>query len=455
MFWWEEGYRPEAKQDDASSASGHKRACDGLGAAFMQRSLETKVHHLSVRFSPKLMQVVTLDDCSKHDTRVRVRDAHTGEMISEFEVHPKSGFIALSGDATLVAVGVVKEDTVAIYELETGDLLVELDGGRKKGFWGEIQFLPGSNDIVELRSIDYERGVSKRSILRRWNLGFSNRRDPTGDDRVPNMWFPFRPRHVWGDAGESASKESKEDGADSDEEVEEKKWEIELPRGPTHMTYRRDKSASVVVAESDQSIKRFDGTSGQLISDRKVSSGGWTGKGVFSPDYSLFALSRNGFCSIHDSNTGAQLGEVRVPEEPFPITPLGFLHNAELLVLRINLDKTVVVCEWRNPKPMLVLRNFGGTTSDSCSISPDSRFLICWPHGELEFFDMQAIVHAYFAKSSRLKRYSALLLRHLYLSKRAGAASLSKGSPFKLLQSTLEMAFRLNDSVFRYIVEMI
>jgi hypothetical protein len=512
MFWWEEGYNASqaAACTAATEVERRPRASDGDGSGFLVRSVETKVHHLQALFHPKQQWLISLDDCTRQDTRVRIWSVLTGERIREFEVQHNSGYMAVSGDGTMLAIAAVKEDTINIYEIETGDLLLELEGGRRTGFWGTISFAPGSNALVEMRSIDFVRGVSKRNVMRFWSLGFSDRRDPLGDNRTPSLWgldplsMGLMDLSIANTAaGSNGSKLNLDE-----EEVEEKLWEIEIAKGPIYTTYHPYKNTILTSSEDLRGVTSYncqDGTSirfSPTASQAKASgsppskaataaskqqiqkqkqdqgtsaSGGisnkeqWCSKVVFSSDYSMFALGRHGFCTIHSALTDEVLETVVVKDAVFPVVPLGFIDSDRLIVLRMNLDRSIFVCDWRSePRNQLILRRFGGTTSDACVISPDKKWLVCWPHSEIEFFDLFKVQQAFYKKQSRLLRVQLVITRSLVSSNRASAAASTRKRAFVLeappsnsfpdraqLSGLLIELFQQTDSLFRYIVSFL
>jgi WD40 repeat protein len=423
-FWWEEGYTGEPGPEEEKERA---RRPDGTGLAYLLTNVKTDVHHLYAVYNPKLKQLITLDGCGKQDTRIRVWDSADATKIKEFPVHCKSGYIAVSGDGLMVAVAVLKEDTVDIYELSTGDLLLSLDGGRREGFWGALKFMAGSNGLVELRSIEYARGLSKRNVLRCWDLGFANRADPTGEERIHSMWAsPVS-------AGVSASSTCEDD--DNDDGVEEKKWEIEMWKGPNHFTYRRDNNMIVASSEDERKVCSFEARTGNCHPDTAISDGKFCAKIVFSSDHSVFALSHSGSCSIRDASTNAVVSVIDMPDVPFPVTPLAFLQKDRLLLLRINLDRHLLLCDWRQPSEMLILREAGGTASDSCLVSPDEKYLACWPHGFIEYYSLEGIIEAFKNKCPRKKKINMLLIRHLHLQKRAVMAVVADSTEKKPVEA--------------------
>lgn len=406
-FWWEDGY--VAGANEITREKDRSKRPDGVGTAYLVQNTETKAHHLDAKWNRKLRQLITLDGVGKQDTRIRVRSATDGSILNEFEVHCKSGFIAVSGDGAMVAVAVLKEDTIEIYELSSGDLLLSLDGRRKEGFWGSLVFLPGSNRLIELRSIEYARGVSKRNIMRCWDLGFSNRRDPTGDDRTVNAWV----------AGADATNATSCDGPDvDDDEVEVMRWEIQMWKGPNAISYNWRDDHIIASSEEERKVCAFAASTGICNRDRTISQGQFCAKTILSTDGSVFALSHTGSCSVRDVHTNKVMSVIEMPDVPFPVTPLAFLRNDRLLLLRINLDRYLIVCDWRNPKDILILKEAGGTTTDACAVSPDEKTLACWPHGFIEYYSMDAIIDAFLNKVPRMKRYTMVAMRKLFLDKR-------------------------------------
>ena len=249
--------------------------------------------------------------------------------------------------------------------------------------------------------------------MRCWDLGFANRRDPTGDDRIVNAWLNpdfTETMAVLPCEGEEG---------DDDDEIEEKKWEIEMWKGPISFAHRSYDSTVVASSEQERKVSSFEARTGNCLPKQTISEGQFCAKIVFSSDCSLFALSHTGSCSVRRTETNDVVSVVEMPDVPFPVTPLAFLQNNQLLLLRINLDRHLILCDWRNPNDMIILREAGGTATDACAVSPDEKYLACWPHGFMEYFSLEAIIQMYMEKVPRLKKITLLLMRELYLQKRA------------------------------------
>ena len=411
-FWWEDGYDPSVS---AAVQKGERSLrADANGATFLVENLKTDAHHLHGQYNPKRRQLITLDGCGKEDSRIRVRCADKGVILQEFPVHSKSGYIAVSGDGSMVAIGVLKEDYVEIYELSSGDLLLSLEGGRKTGFWGQLAFLPGSNKLLELRAIEYARGIAKRNVMRLWDLGFCNRKTSERDNHVLNAWF-----HTSPEVDPTEAVIIDDAGSDEDDDIEDKKWEIEMWKGINHFVYREDTAEITASSEEEKKICFFDSHTGNCNPTRNISHDKWCGHVVYSSCFSYLAVSESGFCTVRSSDTNEILSVVKLPDVPFPVTPLGFVQNDRLLILRVNLDRHIIVCDWRSPEDILLLTDAGGTTSNACAISPDQKYLACWPHGFLEYYDLSGMIEKFRDKYPRMKRITVVLARELYLQKRA------------------------------------
>lgn len=416
MFWWEEGYVRPDDPNHAKEKRGVYRPSDGIGKTFLTNILETEIHHLHVQFCPNLKQLITLDNCTRSDTRLRTRCSNTGEILKEFSVDHNSGFISISPDNKMIAIAVLKKDIVMLYELSSGDLLINLEGGQKQAFWGKIIWLPSNNDIIELRSVKIEQGESKANILRLWNLGFNNK---SKNNIFLNSWFNDD-LSLSNQLEKSCAINDNNDneGDDSDDEIEEKLWEIDLWSGKIQVA--NDDNNIFITGDEEKKLSIHNILNGNCIKtvDKETE---WNSKCIFSSDHSMFASAYFGKCFIRDSISLEIIGEVNsIPNDPFPMVPIAFINDNRWLLLRVNQDRTVILCDWKYSSNQYVLKECGGTISDdSCIISPDEKQLVCFPYGELEFFDLKSMKNQFLLKINKHVRYSLYKLKKLYHDKRA------------------------------------
>jgi hypothetical protein len=221
-FFWEEGYdREEAEKRHREEIALKPKTIfyDGKGEDFLLHTLVTDLHHVHGVFCKKKNSVMMLNEPGKgshqNNTSVGMYNVSgaTIEMEKSFivgEERQPLGYMATSYNDSIIAVAVLKQDIVKIYEVETGDLLIDLSGGQKHGFWGTLCFTSdcSSNDLVELRVTALNKGKPKSCMIRKWNLGFN--------EKVKE-----------GDGSGSDS--------DDDDEVEEKLWEVKRVNGTVGM----------------------------------------------------------------------------------------------------------------------------------------------------------------------------------------------------------------------------
>jgi hypothetical protein len=423
MFWWEEGYvRPDDPNHAREKRSVYRQS-DDIGKTFLTNILETEIHHLHIQFCPKLKQLITLDNCSRSDTRLRTRCNHTGEIISEFSVDHNSGFISISLDNKMIAVALLKKDIVMLYELSSGDLLVNLEGGQKQAFWGKIIWLPSNNDIIELRSVKIVQGESKKNILRCWNLGFNNKSNDSNNNMF-NSWLIddlslSKQLEISCSINNSNNISATIDsGDDSDDEIEEKLWEIDICSGRIQIA--NSNINIFVTSDEEKKLSIHNILNGNCIKTINKETE-WNSKCVFSSDHSIFASAYFGKCLIRDSNSLEIIGEVTsIPNDPFALVPISFINDNKWLLLRINQDRTIILCDWKYSSNQYVLKECGGTISDdSCVVSPDEKQLVCFPYGELEFFDLISIKKQFLLKITKNIRYSLYKFKKLYQDKRS------------------------------------
>lgn len=323
--------------------------------------------------------------------------------LSSFQIHDNSGYISLSNDDKILAIGVLKEDTINIYEVDNGDLLINVRGGCKTGFWGCMKFLSNTtnsnNSFMEIRAISMDKGRPKDSLLRRWDLG-------------------FRESTCYGEHKEG-DKIDKEEKSDEEDEEEKKLWEVKR-KGAIHFNACED-NIIVCTSEGSQKIEWLDGSSGTIR--RTVNTGKWTSKAVVSKSLKFVAVAHFGHCAIYDVARGEVLAEVCVPDKRvhYPVVPVRFIENDKWLLLRVNQERCVMLCDWRHSSSQLVvIKSVGGTISDNCvSVSHDESLLACWPYGRVELYDFAAMKRVLYRKIARLVRWQIIFIRWLVERNRA------------------------------------
>ena len=116
---------------------------------------------------------MALIDSGRNCSSVNVYDVGVDScyrLSRAFAVEEKCGYIALSNDRKLLAAGVLKEDLTMIFDFETGELLINLRGGRKNGFFGQLEFI-NKTHLIELRVISADnRGPKSSGTQTRHNL---------------------------------------------------------------------------------------------------------------------------------------------------------------------------------------------------------------------------------------------------------------------------------------------
>jgi hypothetical protein len=86
------------------------------------------------------------------------------------------------------------EDTIQIICPNTGDLLVNLNGTKKKAYSGEIRFRESNrNHLVEMRGSEIDKGTVTKTRLRAWDLGFSADGDSDDDEEEHVIFEAERP----------------------------------------------------------------------------------------------------------------------------------------------------------------------------------------------------------------------------------------------------------------------
>ena len=431
-FWWEEGYSAEAAKEAAAKKKNLQKsvAYDGKGASFRLHELSrTGTHHLQGTFfhqtSSKFMMLN--NEGRQMFTAALFEIQSTGggyEFVEKkkFDAAKNSGFLSISQDDTIMTIGVLKQDSISVVELATEDLLIEMSGHRKIGYWGKTTFpeqqVEGCNNIfIELRVLKMHKSNPLESVLRMWDLGFN-------------------PPVV--------------DGAGEDEEEDEEEkilWDYMLT-GKCHYCVCDD--FIIVTSEENQTIEWIDRKNGQMTNS--INAGEWVSQPVLSASKKLFAVAHNGRCTIRCCITGDVIASITSAEEGdiYPVVPIGFCENDSMLALRIDLSMTFMLSAWNSAASIVAISDFGQTlSSESMLISPDERFIACWPYGLLELYDLQAVKDCLARKIAKLNARHVFRWSQLVSSKRA---TLIEGLLVgKLIQKVIEV----DDSLLRIILTFV
>lgn len=441
-FFWEEGYdREEAEKRlrEELALKPKTISYDAKGENFLLHSVVTDLHHVHGVFCNTRNTIMLLNEPGKgshqKNSFVAMYDVSgsTMEMEKSFTVGEELqplGYMASSFNDKIVAVAVLKQDIVKIYEVSTGDLLIDLTGGQRHGFWGSLHFTSDSscNDLVEMRVTALNKGKPKSCVIRKWNLGFcENKKESTGDC-------------------------DSDDDSDDDDEVEEKLWEVKRTNGAVSLS-KCGKEGLICSLENDgqfslsgisqdyttgsmEWLNANNGTISEIVEPKK-----WSAKCVVSKNGKYVATANFCHATVYDAVTGAMIAQVQSPDsaEVYPVVPVCFVDNDRFLVLRINYERTLILCDWRHSADsidsMIAIQNVGGTISDDCvAVSADETKLVCWPYGVLELYDFAAMKTTLFRKMAKNLRIQCLLMRTLSEQKRAiPAASLSLTASFSTL----------------------
>jgi WD40 repeat protein len=362
--------------------------------SFQLKELDTDLHHLHAACLELSDQFVILNEPGKgnHTREWSISVYEIGDrdnlltLSRSFQVEDQSGYFGASKDDRLIAVGVLKEDTINIYEISTGDLLVSIAGGRKTAFWGTLTFLPDArnNALLEFRVLSMKKSKAADSIVRFWDLGFR---------------------------GEG------EDDGDEDEE-EQKLWERNKSGFVRHALCGPD----TIIATHEKNIDWIDYHNGDILRHKPMDK--ICNKAVVSDSMKYVAVAHLGHCSIFDVASGEVIGEVTSPDatnDVYPLTPVQFVQNDSILVLRINQDMSLVLSLWQlgNAATLSVSRIGGTISDDTTAISRDESLLLCWPYGLLQVYDLGAMKQALLNKYSLSVRMEMVRLRSLVRSERA------------------------------------
>ncbi len=105
-FWWEETYDPNLKVDTSVKT---RIPTDNTGETFLKHRILTSSSQLSGLISPNGALSIVLGDSGRIHSAVTVYSNTTGEVVRTILVESKSGFMDLSSDGEILAVGVLKE----------------------------------------------------------------------------------------------------------------------------------------------------------------------------------------------------------------------------------------------------------------------------------------------------------------------------------------------------------
>lgn len=469
MFWWEDGYNREEAMKAEQNTEKLVVACDGYGGDFQTAATTTNLHHLDGLFFNKSNRFALLNEPGgrgfKKNSSITIYDLRESKnefvVQKSFLVGDNSGFFSISGDDSIVAVGVLKEDTVMIFEIETGDNLLNLTGGQKMGYFGRLSFplCNDNNSLFESRVTEMRRGQPVKSMIRLWDLGFKNKSKNTileeeqenGNNIVQNDGKPTATSI--GNTDDKAKSDDSDSDSDDDEE-EVKLWEKKKVGAVDCQACGLD--LILCTLSTAKKMEWLERPSGSL--HRSVHTGDkWTAKSVVSTNKEHVAVSHFGTCSVWSVAKGDVVAEVACPDPTdaaYPLVPLCFVGSEdEWLLLRINQDRCLLLCDWRGSKDsMIAIRHVGGTISDDCvALSSDESRLVCWPFGTIEMFSFSAIKYVLHKKINQNLRNTCVHIRELVKRKRAEVSSESNAvNPVFKRLAQLE-----NADVFRLIITFI
>ena len=137
LFWWEDGYDKAASDAALAEQLVKKRTVtyDCCGDNYLLHINVTDLHHLFGGFLVNNNTFVSLNEPGKgrhqKNSSVSFYAVRNNHLVLErsFKVGDNSGYFAISNDNKFMAIGVLKVDVVMVFEIDTGDLLLELQGG--------------------------------------------------------------------------------------------------------------------------------------------------------------------------------------------------------------------------------------------------------------------------------------------------------------------------------------
>jgi hypothetical protein len=416
QFWWEDGYN-ENQQLTATNIS-NRIEYDAEGEQFEITKFTTDLNHMDSVFFHHDNTIVSLRHQRSRSASIALYSCSSESGLiphTIYDIGDNSGYIALSHDDKILAVGVLKDDLVMIFDVMNGDLLVNVTGGNKLGYWGSLQFMPGNNNntLIEVRTTSMDKqGKVKETVVRTWDLGFKSETASDNDD-------------------------------DDDDEETVKVWEIKR-RGQISCTrHETGTSTSPMICASEllQKLEWLDSSNGSIL--RQLSFSSWLSKPVISSDGLYVATAHFGHCLIHEILTGEIVGKIICPQNDsnYPLIPIQFVKQDTYLICRITQERALIISSWSGrdhqsshqsvqsspPAPAppasavsVYLHHVGGTISDkSIRISPDEKYLICWPYGVMELYDLEGMMNVLTKKLRRHKRIEFIKMRALLDQNRA------------------------------------
>lgn len=441
-FWWEDGFDASKVKADEEAGKvlreGRAATFDGKGRTFRVHNLvKTGFHHLDGHFfNQNGAKFMMLNNEGRQKFTISIFEVRATTTppgfetveIKTMETEKNSGFLSISNDDSMVAVGILKEDSISIVEIESEDLLINMSGGRKTGYWGNLQFpapkkeSKSNNLFVELRVLKMQKSNPVDSVLRVWDLGFAD--------------------------AEKEHDRNREEDEDEDEDEEERiVWQYNLS-GKCH--YVVCSNFIIVTCEEEKTIEWLDKATGRLLNMMNV--GQWLSKPVLSASGVLFAVAHIGSCTVRTCATGEVIATLRSPEEKdiYPVVPVRFMDNDTLLAARIDLSMTFLLSSISSPSSSVAISDFGRTISnESVAISPDERFLACWPFGNIEMYDMNAVKQLLYKKISKQNVLQVLKMAALVKQKRAELVVSSGISKF------MDRLLNIDEQLFYFILRFL
>ena len=105
-FWWEDTYDPNLKVDTSVKT---RIPTDNTGEAFLKHRILTSSSQLSGLITPNGALSIVLGDSGRIHSAATVYSNGTGDVVRTILVESKSGFMDLSSDGEILAVGLLKE----------------------------------------------------------------------------------------------------------------------------------------------------------------------------------------------------------------------------------------------------------------------------------------------------------------------------------------------------------
>jgi hypothetical protein len=399
QFWWEDGYDQTVQA--APKSTNNRIQYDADGASFEITKYTTDLNHMDSLFFHNDNTIVSLRHQRSRSSSIALYSYVPGcGLVPQviYDISDNSGYIGLSHDDKLLAVGVLNEDLVMIFDVMNGDLLVNVNGGYKLGYWGQLQFLPGNNNntLLEVRTISMDKGKAKETVARTWDLGFRPNENSSDDD-------------------------------DDDEETV-KLWEIKR-RG--NLSCARHENTIISAADFLQKLEWLDHTNGSIL--RQLSFSSWLSKPVISSDGLYVATAHFGYCLIHQIQSGEVIGQISCSqnESNYPVLPIQFVSNNKYLICRISQERALLISDWAHAtapttpqknslRYTATIRQVGGTiTEKAMCISSDEKYLLCWPYGVMELYDLDGMINVLVKKLSCHQRIELLKMRSLLDAHRA------------------------------------